>query len=103
MQILHPTTGGLYTGLTNAFSTIYRIEGWRTLWKGVSSVIVGAGPAHAVYFGTYELVKELAGGNVDQGHHPLAAGEFGYLCLCNTITDCLKPPVARPRLSLATH
>lgn len=43
MQILHPSTGGLYTGLTNAFSTIYRIEGWRTLWKGVSSVIVGAG------------------------------------------------------------
>lgn len=93
MQILHPTTGGLYTGLTNAFSTIYRIEGWRTLWKGVSSVIVGAGmfergsrildlmanpviagPAHAVYFGTYEIVKDMAGGNVDDGHHPLAAG-----------------------------
>lgn len=43
MQILHPSNGGLYTGLTNAVSTIYRIEGWRTLWKGVSSVIVGAG------------------------------------------------------------
>lgn len=43
MQVLHPSSGGLYTGLTNAFSTIYRIEGWRTLWKGVSSVIVGAG------------------------------------------------------------
>lgn len=33
------------------------------------------GPAHAVYFGTYELVKELAGGNVDAGHHPIAAGK----------------------------
>lgn len=33
------------------------------------------GPAHAVYFGTYELVKDLAGGNVDDGHHPFAAGE----------------------------
>jgi hypothetical protein len=43
MQILHPSTGGLYTGLTNAVSTIYRIEGLRTLWKGVTSVIVGAG------------------------------------------------------------
>lgn len=43
MQVLHPTSGGLYTGITNAVSTIYRIEGWRTLWKGVSSVIVGAG------------------------------------------------------------
>jgi solute carrier family 25 iron transporter 28/37 len=95
MQVLHPTSGGLYTGITNAVSTIYRIEGWRTLWKGVSSVIVGAGmcihetwwggngkwlnflagPAHAVYFGTYEAVKEFAGGNED-GHHPFAAGNF---------------------------
>lgn len=33
------------------------------------------GPAHAVYFGTYEIVKEMAGGNVDDGHHPLAAGK----------------------------
>jgi hypothetical protein len=54
MQILNPSTGGLYTGLTNAVSTIYRIEGWRTLWKGVSSVIVGAG----VYSpGTAKLVN----------------------------------------------
>jgi len=43
------------------------------------------GPAHAVYFGTYEIVKELAGGNVDDGHHPLAAGRWFKipgLCLC---------------------
>lgn len=39
-------------------------------------LIDATGPAHAVYFGTYELVKDLAGGNVDLGHHPLAAGEF---------------------------
>src|SRR5271155_940667 len=94
MQIINPSAGGLYTGLSNAVSTIYRIEGLRTLWRGVSSVIVGAGmqaiitykhgccrltrilgPAHAVYFGTYEVVKELAGGNAEDGkHHPGAAG-----------------------------
>ena len=37
-------------------------------------IVRTSGPAHAVYFGTYELVKEMAGGNVDEGHHPLAAG-----------------------------
>jgi solute carrier family 25 iron transporter 28/37 len=75
MQIINPAAGGLYTGLSNAFSTIYRIEGLRTLWRGVTSVIVGAGPAHAVYFGTYEVVKEYAGGNKQDGkHHPYAAG-----------------------------
>ena len=39
-------------------------------------VLHPTGPAHAVYFATYELVKELAGGNVDAGHHPIAAGEL---------------------------
>ncbi|KAL4874529.1 mitochondrial carrier domain-containing protein [Aspergillus karnatakaensis] len=90
MQVLHPTTGGLYTGLTHAVSTIYRIEGWRTLWKGVSSVIVGAGPAHAVYFGTYEVVKEMAGGNVDDGHHPLAAAMSG--AAATIASDALMNP-----------
>lgn len=43
MQVLNPSTGGLYTGIANAVATISRVEGWRTLWKGVSSVVVGAG------------------------------------------------------------
>lgn len=49
------------------------------------------GPAHAVYFGTYEIVKDLAGGNVDDGHHPLAAGRwFGsHACVCVSTTDNL--------------
>jgi solute carrier family 25 (mitochondrial iron transporter), member 28/37 len=29
-----------------------------------------------VYFGTYEIVKEAAGGNVDNKHHPFAAGSL---------------------------
>jgi solute carrier family 25 iron transporter 28/37 len=28
------------------------------LWRGVYSVILGAGPAHAVHFATYEFCKE---------------------------------------------
>jgi solute carrier family 25 iron transporter 28/37 len=30
----------------------------RHLWRGVYSVIAGAGPAHAVHFATYEFCKE---------------------------------------------
>lgn len=30
----------------------------RHLWRGVYSVVVGAGPAHAVHFATYEYCKE---------------------------------------------
>ena len=34
------------------------------------------GPAHAVYFATYEAVKHVMGGNQAGVHHPLAAGKF---------------------------
>jgi len=43
MQIINPSAGGLYNGLSHAVSTIYRLEGLRTLWRGMTSVIVGAG------------------------------------------------------------
>ena len=33
------------------------------------------GPAHAVYFATYEIVKNAMGGNEKTEHHPLAAGK----------------------------
>lgn len=51
MQIINPAAGGLYTGLSHAISTIYRIEGLRTLWRGVTSVIIGAGVLNLVKSG----------------------------------------------------
>ncbi|KAF9418551.1 Fe(2+) transporter, partial [Podila epigama] len=72
MQILQPTPQAVYTGVINAVSKISTTEGARTLWRGVNSVILGAGPAHALYFGTYEYAKEAFGGN-ESGHHLVAA------------------------------
>lgn len=37
---------------------------------------ISTGPAHAVYFATYEAVKHVMGGNQAGVHHPLAAGKF---------------------------
>ncbi|CDU24596.1 probable MRS4-Protein of the mitochondrial carrier family (MCF) [Sporisorium scitamineum] len=67
MQVLSATPAATYTGVIQAFNRISSLEGMRTLWRGVASVIMGAGPAHAVYFGTYETVKEATGGN-REGH-----------------------------------
>lgn len=89
MQVINPSPSAIYTGITNAFTTIARAEGARSLWRGISSVILGAGivhplcvkqdltvsgPAHAIYFATYEAVKNSMGGNELTEHHPLAAG-----------------------------
>ncbi|KAH9935925.1 mitochondrial carrier [Epithele typhae] len=65
MQVFATSPAAVYTGMGNAFTRISSTEGMRALWRGVSSVIMGAGPAHAVHFGTYEMVKEFAGGNVN--------------------------------------
>ena len=43
MQVVNPSPGAIYTGLSNAVSTISRIEGFGSFWRGVTSVIVGAG------------------------------------------------------------
>lgn len=51
MQVYTTQPQAIYSGVTNAFSTISAQEGARRLWRGVGSVILGAGPAHAVYFG----------------------------------------------------
>ncbi len=44
------------------------------MWtKRNKRLIMEIGPAHAVYFATYEVVKQAMGGNAS-GHHPMAAG-----------------------------
>ncbi|KAF9958566.1 Fe(2+) transporter [Modicella reniformis] len=89
MQILQPTPQAVYSGVINAASRISTTEGARTLWRGVNSVIVGAGPAHALHFATYEFAKDAFGGN-KAGHHPLAAAGGGA---CATIAhDALMNP-----------
>ncbi|MCJ1226187.1 Fe(2+) transporter [Toensbergia leucococca] len=101
LQIVNPSPGAVYTGLSNAVSTISKIEGVGSLWRGVSSVIVGAGPAHAVYFATYESVKQAMGGNEGNDHHPLAAATSGA---CATIaSDALMNPFDVVKQRMQVH
>ncbi|KAF9191820.1 Fe(2+) transporter [Haplosporangium sp. Z 767] len=89
MQIIQPTPQAVYSGVINAASRITTTEGARTLWRGVNSVIMGAGPAHALYFATYEYAKQAFGGN-GSGHHPLAAAAAG--ACATTAHDALMNP-----------
>ncbi|KAI1001564.1 putative mitochondrial carrier [Podosphaera aphanis] len=90
MQILNPTPSAVYSGIIQGGYRIAKGEGIINLWRGMSSVILGAGPAHAVYFATYEAVKHLMGGNQTGTHHPLAAATSGA---CATIaSDALMNP-----------
>ena len=80
MQVFATSQAAVYTGIGNAFTRISSTEGVRALWRGVSSVIMGAGPAHAVHFGTYEAIKELTGGNKEgSAHQWLSARESSFI------------------------
>lgn len=75
MQVLSTSPAAVYSNMSDAFTRISSTEGTKRLWRGVASVIMGAGPAHAVYFGTYEIAKDLAGGN-DDGYSFAATGQL---------------------------
>ncbi|KAI8372805.1 mitochondrial carrier domain-containing protein [Radiomyces spectabilis] len=71
----------------------------RNLWRGVNSVVLGAGPAHALHFTTYEACKEAFGAN-RPGHHPFTAAAAGA---CATLAhDSLMNPfdVIKQRMQL---
>ncbi|KAI9840901.1 MAG: Fe(2+) transporter [Sclerophora amabilis] len=101
MQIMSPSPSAVYSSVSNALSRISGTEGFRSLWRGISSVALGAGPAHAVYFVVYESVKERTGGNVGDAHHPLAAATGGA---CATIaSDALMTPFDVLKQRLQVH
>ncbi|GMM38489.1 hypothetical protein DASC09_058280 [Saccharomycopsis crataegensis] len=58
--IIPASTKNLLFHKSGIIPTLHKIsttEGPAALWRGVSSVLVGAGPAHAVYFTVFEYVK----------------------------------------------
>lgn len=77
MQVFATSPVAVYSGVGNAFTRISSTEGMRALWRGVTSVVLGAGPAHAVHFGTLEAVKELAGGN-QAGNNWVATCQYQF-------------------------
>lgn len=89
-MMLSAPAGARYTGMLNAAKVIYQTEGVRSLWRGMGVVGLMAGPAHAVYFATYEQGKKWGGrlfGRDDfKGH--LIAGAAASL-----VHDSIMTPV----------
>lgn len=57
MQCLRPPPEATYSGVTDGLYKLFTQEGIRRSFRGISAVIFGAGPAHALYFGCYEQMK----------------------------------------------
>ncbi|KAJ2355675.1 Fe(2+) transporter [Coemansia sp. RSA 2618] len=98
MQVVGSPSGMMYSGVAQALKSISTTEGMRSLYRGVMSVVLGAGPAHAVYFATYEQTKKLLAGD---NANALAAGAAGGVA--TVISDALMNPfdVIKQRMQLA--
>lgn len=57
LMCLHPVEEARYTGLIDGLKKITMKEGIMKSMRGISAVVAGAGPAHALYFAVYEKVK----------------------------------------------
>lgn len=77
--------------LVTQITKISSAEGTLSLWRGVQSVILGAGPAHAVYFGTYEFCKShlIDETNINT-HQPLKTAISG--AMATIASDALMNP-----------
>ncbi|KAF7730204.1 Fe(2+) transporter [Apophysomyces ossiformis] len=106
MQVLSSTSTHTTNVERSAIRTTW-LHSQRNLWRGVYSVVVGAGPAHAVHFATYEFCKErfekflsIPGRAPDGIQHLMASGAAGA---CATFShDVMMTPfdVIKQRMQL---
>ncbi|XP_039099693.1 mitoferrin-1 isoform X2 [Hyaena hyaena] len=80
MQSLNPDPKAQYTSVYGALKKIIRTEGfWRPL-RGLNVMVMGAGPAHAMYFACYENMKRTLNAVFHhQGNSHLANGIAGSM------------------------
>jgi hypothetical protein len=90
-------------GMIRATRAIVAAEGPAALWRGIGAVAISAGPAHALYFATYEAARNvLAPTHASDGrHHPVATALAGVSA--TFAADGLMCPmdVVKQRLQLA--
>ncbi|KAK2558424.1 Mitoferrin-2B [Acropora cervicornis] len=77
MQSLRPHPNAKYRNIHHAFRSMMKKEGLFTPLRGMNVVALGAGPAHALYFSTYEAMKKFVNGN-QTGYNPVSHGEGGW-------------------------
>lgn len=80
MQSLQPDPKAQYRSVYEALKKIVLTEGfWRPL-RGINVTVLGAGPAHAMYFACYEKMKKSLSDTIQHGGNShLANGIFGFL------------------------
>lgn len=65
-----------YRGSYDALRKILRYEGLSGIYKGYAATLVSFGPFSAIYFGLYELLKDVARKKISANEQQYASGSF---------------------------
>ncbi|XP_038641553.1 mitoferrin-1-like isoform X1 [Scyliorhinus canicula] len=80
MQSLQPNPKAQYKNVFEGLLRIMHTEGYWRPFRGLNAMVLGAGPAHAMYFSTYEKMKRiLSDASGHGGNNHLANGVAGGL------------------------
>jgi len=90
MQSLTPSPHAKYKSIPDALYKMVRHEGILRPVRGMSAVVGGAGPAHALYFSCYEKMKLMLMSSTHHGHHHVAHGAAG--CMATVLHDSVMTP-----------
>ncbi|XP_042222036.1 mitoferrin-1-like isoform X2 [Homarus americanus] len=89
MQSLAPSPEAAYRSIREGLTKMVSSEGLLRPMGGVNAVIIGAGPAHAFYFSTYEGIKATFGSNNAFQNHIVNAGAG---CGATLLHDAIMVP-----------
>ena len=90
MQALTPGPGG-GGGVGEVLTRMVRQEGVFRPIRGMSAMVVGAGPAHALYFSCYEFIKDKLLSS--KGHSELNLAAYGTAgCIATLLHDGVMNP-----------
>lgn len=99
MQSLAPAAGR--DGVSGTLLRMVRTEGLLRPVKGMSAVVLGAGPSHALYFSCYEYLKDtMIQNSTSTRYHTLIFGASG--CVATLLHDGIMNPaeVIKQRLQM---
>lgn len=103
-RLQNASTSTPSTAPQNTLAQEIRATGFRRLWRGVWSVVIGAGPAHAIYFASYEQTKKmLVRPEQSQQTKSVLLGCSG--AIATVLSDAVMTPfdVIKQRLQLNQH
>lgn len=100
MQSLMPSANGsCYRGVSEVLSQMVKTEGVLRPMRGISAVVLGAGPAHALYFSSYEFLRDSVARHTAL-NSTLSSGIAG--CVSTLLHDGIMTPtdVIKQRLQM---